>query len=264
MRKLIPFINWATRAAIATFLIMCLPLVTGAWGQTGHRAIGWVAETHLTSKAKKRLAELLDGESLAMASTWMDEIRSDRKFNYMSDWHWVTIPDGKTYAQAEKNANGDIIATIERVFKELSSGHLTRDEEKERIKILIHLVGDIHQPFHVGTGEDRGGNDTKVKWFGNSSNLHRVWDSQMIDDTKLSFTELASSLGKTSKSKVKQLQNASVYVWAAESMDLRQQVYAIGDGNLSYEYSYQNIDTVRKRLMEAGVRLAGLLNQIYG
>ena len=52
--------------------------------------------------------------------------------------------------------------------------------------------------------------------------------------------------------------------WARESMKLRKQVYDIGDGNLSYEYSYQNMDTVRKRLLGAGVRLAGLFNEIYG
>ncbi|MFZ1806955.1 MAG: S1/P1 nuclease [Cyclobacteriaceae bacterium] len=264
MRKLIPFINWLNRAAIATLLILCLPLIAEAWGQTGHRAIGRVAEAHLTSKVKKKLTDLLEGESLTMASTWMDEIRSDRKFNYMSDWHWVTIPDGKTYAETAKNSHGDIIEAIERITKELRSSQLTPLEEKERIKILLHLVGDIHQPLHVGTGDDRGGNDTKVKWFGNTSNLHRVWDSEMIDDTKLSYTELALSLGKTSKNKVKKLQNTSVYDWAKESMDLRKQVYAIGDANLSYEYSYKNGDAVNKRLLEAGVRLAGLLNQIYG
>lgn len=243
---------------------MCSHQYARAWGQTGHRTIGMVAETYLSSKVKKKLAEILEGESLAMASTWMDEIRSDRKYNYMSDWHWVTIPDGQTYAQAEKNSHGDIITTIERITKELSSKQLTPNEEKEQIKILIHLVGDIHQPLHVGTGDDRGGNETKVKWFDKASNLHRVWDSQMIDDTQLSYTELALSLGKTTKSKVAKLQNSTVFDWAKESMELRKQVYAIDDGNLRYEYSYQNGDALRKRLLEAGVRLAGLLNKIYG
>lgn len=264
MCKVIPFINWVLRVVSVTFILMGGHQYVGAWGQTGHWVIGEVAETHLDTKVKRKLFEILEGESLPMASTWMDEIRSNRKYNFMSDWHWVTIPDGKTYDQTEKNSNGDIIETIERVVKELRSRQLTPVEEKERIKILVHLVGDIHQPLHVGTGDDRGGNDTRVKWFGSKSNLHRVWDSEMIDDTQLSYTELALSLSKTPKSKVKKLQNASIYDWAKESMDLREQVYAIGDGNLGYEYAFQNIKTVRKRLLEAGVRLAGLLNEIYG
>lgn len=264
MCKRIPFINRLNRVTIITLLCTWVPLFAGAWGQTGHRTIGRVAETHLTSTAKKKLATILEGESLAMASTWMDEIRSNRKYHYMSDWHWVTIPDGQTYAQTEKNPHGDIIETIERMIKELSLGQLAPDKEKEQIKILIHLVGDIHQPLHVGTGEDRGGNETKVRWFERKSNLHRVWDSEMIEDTQLSDTELVLSLDRISKNKVKKLQNTSTYDWARESKELRKQVYAIGDGNLGYEYAFRNIKTVRKRLQQAGVRLAGLLNEIYG
>lgn len=264
MGKVIPFINWVLRVASVTFLLMSVHQSVGAWGQTGHRVIGEVAESHLGAKAKRKLVEILEGESLPMASTWMDEIRFNRKYNYMSDWHWVTIPDGKAYAETKKNSRGDILEAIERIVKELNSKELTKAEEKEHVKILIHLVGDIHQPLHVGTGNDRGGNDIKVKWFGKASNLHRVWDSGIIDNTQLSYNELALSLGKLKKSKVKKLQNTSIYDWAKESMELRNQVYAIGDGNLGYEYSNQNMNAVRKRLLEAGVRLAGLLNEIYG
>ncbi|MEQ8423339.1 MAG: S1/P1 nuclease, partial [Cyclobacteriaceae bacterium] len=194
----------------------------------------------------------------------MDEVRSERKYNFMSDWHWVTIPDGMTYEQTEKNSNGDIIATINRIVSELKSRKLTRAEEVEHIRILIHLVGDIHQPLHVGTGEDKGGNEVKVKWFGKATNLHGVWDSDMIDETKLSFTELAESVDHLKKDKVNKLQRSSVLDWANESMQLRKQVYNVGDKNLGYKYSYENMDTVRKRILEAGIRLAGLLNEIYG
>lgn len=263
MCKLIPFINLSLRGFITT-LLLGINFYAGAWGQTGHRAIGLIAENHLSSKARKKLASILDGESLAMASTWMDEIRSDRKYNYMSDWHWVTIPSGTSYQQTEKNPNGDILETLDRVVAELIEGKLSRGDEIERIKILVHLVGDLHQPLHVGTGDDRGGNNVKVKWFGNASNLHKVWDSEIIDNTQLSYTELALSLDKLSKAQVAALQKTSVYAWANESVELRSQVYAVGDGNLSYEYSYNNIEAVKKRLLQAGVRLAGLLNKIYG
>jgi hypothetical protein len=167
-----------------------------AWGQTGHRAMGWVAEKYLSKKAKREMERILAGQSLAMASTWMDEIRSDSTYNYTADWHWVTIQDGQTYEQSVKNPNGDVIQTIERIITELKSKKFTGIEEAERIKMLIHLVGDIHQPLHVGGGNDRGGNDVKIMWFRVDSNLHRVWDSDMIDDTKLSYTELAQSLDK--------------------------------------------------------------------
>jgi hypothetical protein len=130
--------------------------------------------------------------------------------------------------------------------------------------MLIHLVGDIHQPLHVGGGNDRGGNDVKIMWFRADSNLHRVWDSDMIDDTRLSYTEFAESLERPNEAKLKQWQKTSVRDWANESKGYRKQVYDYKNGKLGYEYSYYHLHIVRHRLMQAGIRLAAVLNEIYG
>ena len=252
-----------TRTTIITVLILAASVCSYGWGPTGHRATGLVAEKHLSKKARKALDRILQGQSLAMASTWMDDVRSDSTFDYMADWHWVTIQDGETYDQSAKNPNGDIIKTLEDVIKELKSGTLNEAEQAQRVRILIHLVGDLHQPLHVGGGTDRGGNDTRVTWFRTDSNLHRVWDSDMIDDTRLSFTELAESVNKVDETTIRKLQSTGVRDWANESIGYRQQVYATGDGRLGYAYSYKNFPTVRTRILEAGIRLAGLLNEIY-
>ena len=245
--------------------LLCIIASEGsAWGPTGHRATGLVAERYLTKKARKALQRILQGQSLAMASTWMDEIRSDSTYNYASDWHWVTIQDGQTYDQSLKNPNGDIIQTIERLITELKAKTLKPSEEVEHIKMLIHLIGDIHQPLHVGGGNDRGGNDVKVSWFRTDSNLHRIWDSDMIDDTHLSYTELAESLQKPEQANVAPMQQTSVRDWANESMTYRNQVYDIGNGKLGYAYSYKNFQLVRDRLLQSGIRIAGVLNSIYG
>ncbi len=233
------------------------------WGVTGHRAIGLVAEKHLSAKAKKKLKLLMGQESLAMMSTWMDEVRSDSTFNYTADWHWVTIETGKNYSDSPKNPNGDVIMTLERLIAELKTKALDRKREIEYIKMIVHLVGDIHQPLHVGCCDDRGGNSVKVKWFRNETNLHSVWDSNMIDDTKLSYTELAGALEEPTAKVLAQWQKASVRDWATESMTYRKQVYTVGDGNLSFKYSYKNLDSVKLRLVQAGIRLAGVLNEIY-
>lgn len=235
-----------------------------AWGVTGHRATGLIAERYLNSKAKKKIKRLLGQQSLAMVSTWMDEIRSDSTYNYTADWHWVTIETGKTYEESPKNPNGDVIMTLERLISELKSGKLDEKKQAEYLKMIVHLVGDIHQPLHVGCCDDRGGNSVRVKWARNDSNLHSVWDSNMIDETKLSYTELADALGQPDKATVAAWQKASVRDWANESMSYRKQVYAIGDGNLGYKYSFKNLDTVEHRLLQAGIRLAGILNQVFG
>lgn len=235
------------------------------WGQTGHRAVGEVAEQYLTPAAKTTVDRILQGESLAIASTWMDEIRSDPQYDYTHDWHWVTIPDGQMYGDTQKNPNGDIIHTLQTIITDLQEGNLTSKEEAEKLKMLIHLMGDIHQPAHVGTGKDRGGNDTRVEWFWEPSNLHRVWDSGMIDQYDLSYTELAKSINNPTAEQVREWQSSGVLDWAYESMELREQIYNLPkDKELSYEYMYHNFETVERRLLQAGVRLAGILNDIYG
>lgn len=250
-------------ALTAMVLSFCITRANG-WGATGHHVVGEVAYRYLTPKARKKLDLILESQSLATAGTWMDEVRSNRRYNYMSDWHWVTIPGGANYESSKKNPNGDVIQTIGRVMQQLKSGSVSGKKEAMSLKILIHLVGDIHQPLHVGTGLDRGGNETRVKWMGRSSNLHQVWDSDMIDDANLSYADLTSFLKTLSRADANKLQKSDVITWAVESMNLREQVYAIKDGKLGGEYSLHNLETVKRRLIEAGVRLAGILNEIYG
>ena len=245
--------------------VACLLLLDCfGWGVTGHRATGFIAEQYLNAKARKKIALILNQESIAIVSTWMDEIRSDSSYNYATDWHYTTVPDGKRYEDVESNPDGKIVAMIEKITTDLKLGKLNRKQEAEFLKMLIHLVGDLHQPLHVGRPGDKGGNDVKIKWFRSDSNLHRVWDSDMIDDTKLSYSELAVSLGKPDKATVKKWQSSSVRDWAMESTTFRKQVYDIGNGNLSYQYSYKYLSIAKQRMLQAGVRLAGLLNSIYG
>jgi hypothetical protein len=248
---------------IICFAIL-LSIKSFGWGATGHRATGLIAERYLSKKAKKKISSILGGESLAMVSTWMDEIRSDSTYNYANDWHWTTIPDGGKYEDVEANPDGKVIMMIEKIIGDLKRGGLSAKQEQESLKMLVHMIGDMHQPLHVGRPGDRGGNDVKVKWFRTDSNLHRVWDSDMIDDTKLSYTELADALGKPGKDKLAKWQQGTVRDWAKESMSYRPQVYDIGDGALGYKYSYKYFPIAKERMLQAGIRLAALLNTIYG
>lgn len=236
-----------------------------AYGQTGHRAIGLVAEQHLSKKARQKIRAVLQQNSLAEVSVWMDDIRSDEKYNHTHDWHWVTIPDNTRYEQTQKNPNGDIVMKIEEIVETLKKHNLPADQEQEYVKYLAHLVGDLHQPLHVGGKDDQGGNMVKLQWFGQPSNLHRVWDSDIIEGKDLSFTELASFLGQPTKMEVKNWQSTTVRDWAHGMMPYRTQVYNIpADNKLGYKYSYDNFNTIQQLLLQSGVRLAGLLNQIYG
>jgi len=250
------------RSIVLHFIL--LPFLSFAWGPTGHRVVGLIAEQHLTPKARKAVQRILGRESLAMASTWMDEVRSDPAYDHTHDWHWVTIPDGSTYAASEKNPKGDAVEAMGRMQGILRGDTATMANKRIALRFLIHLIGDLHQPLHVGRGDDKGGNDFQVRWMKQGSNLHRVWDSGLIDLQDLSYTELAASLDPVTKAQRVLLQSGSVSQWAEENMAYRARIYPNESGaDLGYAYSYANWPLVREQLLKGGVRLAGVLNAIF-
>lgn len=238
--------------------------LTYGWGQTGHRITGEIAERYLTRKAKKKIRKIIGNQSLAIISTWMDEVRNDPNYNHTHDWHWVTIPDGLTYEQSEKNPNGDIIESIERLFKVLKERKQSDSAIRDALLMMVHLVGDIHQPLHVGKGDDRGGNDVRVMWFGRTSNLHRVWDSEMIDSYKLSYTEYADAICRKYSHSERQWISTDPRLWAQESIGVREIVYDFDrDLPLGFEYHHRMRELYELRLFQAGIRLASVLNQLF-
>lgn len=245
--------------------LVVLNLPARAWGVTGHRVVGLVAQNHLQKSAKRKIARILNCNALAEVANYMDDVKSDTAYNHTHDWHWVTIMPGQTYEQSQKNPKGDIIMKIDELTATLKAGNLTPAQEAEHLKFLVHLVGDLHQPLHVGDRDDQGGNRVRVTWFGQNSNLHRVWDSDMIEGKQLSYSDLAGFVDEPTKAQVKEWQAKSTLEWAAVSQSLLPQAYTIpADSKLSYRYSYENFDTVQTVLMQAGIHLAGILNEIYG
>jgi hypothetical protein len=147
----------------------------------------------------------------------------------------------------------------------LKTKTFTDVDEEFALKCLVHLVGDIHQPLHVGNGLDRGGNSVDVEFFWSSSNLHRVWDIGLIEEEKYSYTEYVEWINHPTKEQVSAWQSSTVMDWVKESMDCREQVYDLPENKkINYRYVYDNQELLNRRLLQAGVRLAGVLNKIYG
>jgi hypothetical protein len=235
-----------------------------AWGPTGHRAVGRIAERHLTPQAAQAVRDLLGPEQLAYVTTWADEIRSEPDWARAEPWHWVTIPDGQTYESSAKNAGGDVLEVIGRFEKVLADRAAPPTERAQALKWLSHLVGDIHQPLHVGRGDDHGGNDVLVLWFGEPTNLHAVWDSKIIEHSQLSFSELADLVDHPTLDEMRLWGASRPSEWATESQSLRAACYAMGDRRLSYLYVHDHWPTVQRRLLQAGVRLAAEINRLLG
>lgn len=200
---------------------------------------------------------------MAEVSTWMDEVKSDDLFDHTHSWHYCTIPEGATY-ETRNNDEGQLVEKIEEMKATLGCADSTEESKVQALKFLVHLIGDLHQPLHVGNGEDRGGNSIKVKFFYESSNLHRVWDSEMINYKLYSYTELAAIADNIKDDQLVNYQKGNSADWANECTQFRSQVYDFEDPErLGYEYVYQNWDLVKQQLLKGGVRLAAVLNDIY-
>lgn len=264
------------------------------WGPNGHRITARLAERHLNEKAAAAVRRILGGKSLAQVATWPDQIRSDPAWDFTKTWHYITVEDHETYAEVMERAAekptldnvAEAIAFFERVLgrdpaaeKELVELLASRGVEPldgsihaMALAFLVHCVGDIHQPLHVGRGADRGGNGVQVLWFDEPTNLHKVWDEELIGSEQLSFSEFAGFLLSPAPEVVAAWQKAPVADWAQESIALRGEVYDLGtpappEGELpplGYVYAYRKLPLVKTRLLHGGVRLAGRLNALLG
>lgn len=234
------------------------------WGQMGHRVVGAVADDYLKGHTKRQLKKLLNHQSLAAVSTFADEIKTDKRYDEFKAWHYLNMPLDGTYDASEKNPEGDLVTGIAYCKSVISDKNTSDDDKAFYLKLLIHLIGDLHQPFHIGLKEDRGGNDFHVQWQSRESNMHKVWDTQMIESYGMSYSELAQNLDYLTKTEIKAIQNGTISDWISETHQLTKAVYASAEKgeNLRNAYSYQYFDIARQQLQKAGIRLAVILNEI--
>src|SRR5258705_2290273 len=241
------------------------------WGMTGHRVVGEIAESYLTSKAKKAIKEILGNESLAMAANWADFIKSDSTFNYLSPWHYINLKGGLKHDEVINILSPDtginFYSKMNFIIRELKNKNLEKDKKIMYLRLLVHFVGDMHQPLHVGgRPEDLGGNRIRVLWFNDSTNLHSVWDDKLPEYQKLSYTEWAKDINYTSKQQRADWQKGPISEWFYESYQIAQGIYSEitrPNQRLSYRYNFDHIETINQQLLKGGVRLAGLLNEIF-
>lgn len=207
----------------------------------------------------------MHGQSLARVANFGDEIKSDTAYRKFSAWHYVNLPADKKYADTEPSKYGDLVTGIEKCIEMIKDKGRSTDDRAFYLKMLVHLVGDLHQPLHVGRAQDKGGNTIQLQWFNKGTNLHRVWDSHMIDDYGMSYTELAASLPKLNKARVRAIQEGDIYDWLEESQEIANKVYdSVENGEkLYYRYSYVWWGTVESQLQKGGLRLAKVLNEVF-
>lgn len=255
-----------TLYSIIVFISFIYPL---EWGSTGHRVVAEIADNYLTDNSRDRILHILDGETLVNASTYADDIKSDSRYDKYYDWHFLNMELDDNYKDITKSERGDVYIAINRCIDVLES-NLSSDSDKTfYLKLLVHFVGDLHQPLHIGRYEDRGANRIYVKWFGRNTNLHRVWDSEMINSHNMSYSELAINLpiseNLISEELAKNFDRSDILDWVTEIHGYTNKIYnnvSINE-SLGYEYQYENFGTVKDLLLIAGIRLAKILNHLF-
>lgn len=269
-------------AALAATVAL-LPSPAFAWGKTGHRVVAAIAETQLSGLARANIEQILGyGEGLDEAATWPDDMRADPSPLWQkqaSPWHYVTV-NGITYDHAPPE--GDALEALARFTKTLQDPNASRGDKQMALRFIVHLVGDVHQPLHAGKCCDHGANEVKVTWFGKPTNLHAVWDSSMVDEEQLSFTELAAKLERhISPADIVAWSDVNPLDWVTESAQVRDTLYPTKADmpkpvkakkrrkdppplpDLSFSYVYRFTPLMERRLSQGGVRLAAYLNAIF-
>lgn len=251
-------------------LTLALPTQVNAWGLTGHRIVGEVADRHLTPKARAAIKKILGFESIAMASNWADFVKSDTSYKYLDSWHYVNIPSGldrqgfDAFLVSEKNISNIHNKTLE-MMDILRDSKSTVSQKQMAMRLLIHFVGDLHQPMHTGRKEDLGGNRVTVSWFNDKTNLHSLWDSKLIDFQQLSYTEYATAVNHASPIELVKLKQSTLEDAIYDSYLASNHIYAntVANTNLSFNYNFKYLELLNTQLRNGGIRLAAMLNNLY-
>jgi len=251
-------------------LLLAISLKGFSWGQTGHRVVGQIANSYLSCKAKRNIRKILGTESVAISSNWADFIKSDTSYKYLDSWHYVNIKGGLNNAEFTKylqeDTKTDAYTKLNFLIAELKNKKTSIEQKRMYLRLLIHIAGDIHQPMHVGRLEDLGGNRIKAFWFADATNLHALWDDKLIEYQKLSYTEYATNINHVSKAQRREWQKQPMTEWFFESYQLAEQLYAgikQPEPRLSFRYNFDNVEMLNQQLLKGGVRLAGLLNEVF-
>lgn len=283
---------------VATFLLLSLPASAHAWGPTGHRVVAEIAQRHLTPAAQTKVSGLLDGRTLADVANWPDDLRSDPRFDKYRPLHFATVKNGlASYRDAEKARCGDVVVAIDAfkaflrtgsreslyVVKALSDKTDGAGKEAcnpqetqplspaQALSFLVHLMGDLHQPLHVG-GIDLGGNQVTVNWLDRwKSNLHSVWDDEMVDFERYDYTQYARFLDRAVKTDESRWTIGDTISYADEAVAMRSKLYVFPDGEsgspaipkISYKYIGAQRERMREQLLKGGMRLAAVLNATF-
>lgn len=252
---------------VVIVLLAVFALPTLAWGPRGHRIIAEVAYNHMTKRARQKVDAVLGTHGAVHWANWPDEIRSDTIYPDSYDWHFQDMNPGLSDSAVVAMLT-DYAKEGGRLFEKTDSLIAVLRENpgnKDALVFIVHFMGDRFCPMHIAHMDDAGGNKVKMKWFGQNTNLHSVWDTKLIEYRGLSYTEYAAWLEDLYSREAKNIAAMSWPELTIRNYHLTCDIYTYQDtfdGN-TYYYAYRWVANMEWQLYAAGIRLAKLLNELY-
>ena len=244
---------------LALFLILFIPSDAFAWGQKGHEIVAEIAFKQLDKKTKKLILSYLDGMTIEQAATWMDDIKKDHSYDKLKPLHYVNFEKGEA---VKDTCCDNIIQTLNSTIKDLKHyKDFTKEDIKTKICYLFHLIGDLHQPLHVGYGIDKGGNSFQVNFNSKGTNLHGLMDYGIIENNNITLKDCLK-FNKYSTEQIQSLCHGNIVDWAKESRSYLDVVYNTPN-KIEESYVDTNYPIIKSQIHKAGLRLAGILQEAF-
>lgn len=261
-------------------IIFALTLITVpsfGWNRRTHSAIAYIAEQHLTPKAKKAVNEILEGKSMVYYGSWLDDYRKQMVVEYTDDAgnkktgtisHAFLTDEEMNPVKREHCAINTINESIE-ILKEYKN--VDDSTRLAAMQCIIHLVGDIHCPAHVRYADhDRQSSDkkydgTKVTYGKKTVKMHSIWDAILINDTSAGGVyDLAYLADRATKAEIKEIQSGTPYDWGKEVAQRTHHVWTMKDGDrLGFSYLLEHRELAIDQIQRAGLRLAKVMNDLF-
>ena len=248
-------------------VLLAIALNTFAWGPKGHRIVAQVAYDNLDNKARKHVDKVLGTHGMIYLSTWPDEIKSDTIYPTSFTCHYQDLAGGMTDAEVVATLTnypqegGDLFMALD----SLEAVLLRQPDCHDALVFYVHMMADRYCPMHLAHLDDQGGNKVKMKWFGQNTNLHSVWDSKLVENKGFSYTEYANYLydvyGKQRK-EILRMTESETLLYTYHLTDSVYQYQSTWSGN-AYHYAYRWASAMEYQLYMAGIKLAQSLNAIF-
>lgn len=241
-------------------------LMASAWSQKGHDVTAYIAEQHLTPATRAAVDSILDGKSMVYWANWLDNASYQMDYAYTKTWHYKNVDAGQSYDDAPLNPSGDAVTAIKAQIKELSAPDTTPEKRALAMKILVHVMGDLHQPMHMGHLSDRGGNQVKVKFFDRDTNLHSIWDGSLVESGhKWSYTEWQQQIDRANADQEAAIVSGTVDGWARQTLAIATDAYVYfrPGAKVMYNDIARWTPVIEQQFLRAGLRLAHVLNSIF-